>query len=162
MKKIYDKFQKCIEYLDGILLSVMCGIIVIQVFFRYVVFHSLPWSEELSRYLYIWLVLLGVQFGIKEGGETRIDLIDSILRGKAKLITKLICYVVSLVATIAIGMSSIPLIQNGATTSSATLGISMMCVYLVFPVGMALASIQIVFMIVKIFRDLFGKREGND
>ena len=37
----------------------MTGVLVLQVFCRYALDASLSWSEELSRYLMIWLAMLG-------------------------------------------------------------------------------------------------------
>jgi len=37
----------------------------IQVVFRYVFHHSLSWSEELARFLFVWISLLGAAYGFK-------------------------------------------------------------------------------------------------
>lgn len=37
----------------------MALVVAVQVFFRYVLNHSLFWSEELARYLLVWLTFLG-------------------------------------------------------------------------------------------------------
>ena len=37
----------------------MTGVLVLQVFCRYALDASLSWSEELSRYLMIWIAMLG-------------------------------------------------------------------------------------------------------
>ncbi|MGL4207867.1 MAG: TRAP transporter small permease [Candidatus Adiutrix sp.] len=47
--------------------SLMIVIIFLQVFFRYVVTYSLPWSEELARYLRTWVVFIGASMGAREG-----------------------------------------------------------------------------------------------
>lgn len=37
----------------------MTCIVIVQVFSRYILNHSLFWSEELARYLLVWLTFLG-------------------------------------------------------------------------------------------------------
>ncbi len=38
-----------------------------QVFFRFVIVHSLPWSEEFSRYALVWASFLGASIALKRG-----------------------------------------------------------------------------------------------
>jgi C4-dicarboxylate transporter DctQ subunit len=45
----------------------MIIVVFLQVFFRYVVHYSLPWSEELARYLMTWVVFIGAAMGAREG-----------------------------------------------------------------------------------------------
>jgi len=48
---------------------------VIQVFFRYVVQSSLGWSEELSRYLFVWLIFIGSAVALPKGFHIAIDML---------------------------------------------------------------------------------------
>ena len=48
-----------------ILMTLMTIIIFVQVIMRYVMKNSLVWSEELARYLFIWLIYLGISYGAK-------------------------------------------------------------------------------------------------
>ena len=52
-------------YLCIALLSIMTSVLAVQVFMRYVMQASLSWSEELARYLFVWLVYLGISYGAK-------------------------------------------------------------------------------------------------
>jgi len=52
----------------------MIGIVAAQVFFRYVLNHSLFWSEELARYILVWLTFLGATVAYRRGVHPRIDL----------------------------------------------------------------------------------------
>ena len=50
------------KFLDGLtigLLLVLVLVVGLQIFSRYVLNHSLFWSEEMARYLFIYLVFLG-------------------------------------------------------------------------------------------------------
>ena len=46
-----------------VLMSAMSSLLAIQVFMRYVWGESLSWSEELARYIFIWLIYLGISYG---------------------------------------------------------------------------------------------------
>jgi len=46
------------KYLALSAVAMMTAIILVQVFCRYVLNNSLPWSEELARYLMVWMTFL--------------------------------------------------------------------------------------------------------
>lgn len=56
-----------------VLMSVLTVVLGIQVFFRYVMGASLSWSEELARYMFVWLVYLGIPYGCKVMRHIKID-----------------------------------------------------------------------------------------
>ena len=49
----------------SILMVGMTVLIFIQVIMRYVFGSSLVWSEEMARYMFIWLIYLGVSYGAR-------------------------------------------------------------------------------------------------
>lgn len=65
-----DKFEISICVF---LMSLMTVLIFVQVIMRYVFSNSLSWSEELARYLFIWLIYLGVSYGAKLRKHIKID-----------------------------------------------------------------------------------------
>lgn len=50
------------EFLLTLLLFLMTLIMGVQVFSRYIWGHSLTWSEELTRYLFIWSSFLSISY----------------------------------------------------------------------------------------------------
>ena len=44
-----------------------------QVIMRYVFHSSLGWSEELARYMFVWLVFIGISYGAKVMRHIKID-----------------------------------------------------------------------------------------
>ncbi|MBL3540065.1 TRAP transporter small permease [Aminivibrio sp.] len=59
-RKVGNGLERMIELPVFILSILMTAIVLLGVFFRYVVRDPLGWSEELSRYLMIWMALLSV------------------------------------------------------------------------------------------------------
>ena len=61
---------------DTLLISLSAGIVCIvltAVFFRYVLNHSLSWSDELVRYLFVWFTLLGAAVTLRECEHIRVE-----------------------------------------------------------------------------------------
>lgn len=81
-KCIFEKVQRIVNGIIGLMLIAIMVIIFVQTFTRYVIFYSIPWSEEASRYLFVGMILLGINMGISQNLMVRIDLIDNFLRQK--------------------------------------------------------------------------------
>ncbi|MDZ7873946.1 MAG: TRAP transporter small permease [Rhizobium sp.] len=56
-------------------LGIMLVFILVQVFFRYVLGNALPWSEEGSRFLMLWMTGLMVPTAFRQGGFVAITMI---------------------------------------------------------------------------------------
>ena len=56
LKKLAMNFE---AYLCAIAIAVMSVVVFVQVVFRFIVKSSLPWSEELSRYLQVYITFFG-------------------------------------------------------------------------------------------------------
>ena len=59
------------------LIFAMSIIIFIQVVCRYVFQNSLTWSEEMARYMFVWLVYFSVSYTARREKHIRIDAIES-------------------------------------------------------------------------------------
>jgi len=55
------------------LFSLILAIILIAVFFRYVVNHSLFWSDEVVRYLFVWFTLWGAALVLRDRRHIRVE-----------------------------------------------------------------------------------------
>ena len=53
MEKILNGVNRIVEYIVSLLLIVMVIVVFLQVIFRFVLHSSLPWSEEVSRYIHM-------------------------------------------------------------------------------------------------------------
>lgn len=53
--------------------ALMLLVVGLTIFLRYVFNYSLFWSDELSRYLFIWVTLIGAALGVEKGMHFRVD-----------------------------------------------------------------------------------------
>ena len=150
--KVFNKIQDAVNAITGILLVIMVFIVFIQVIMRYILGHSLSWSEELTRYMFVWLIYLGVNLGIKGDMQIKIDVLDLALKGKRRKILNIFQHVASLVAIVAAAVGSYYLIQVGFRAISPSLHLPMSIIYVVFPIGFALDFIEVIRRIVVILK----------
>jgi TRAP-type C4-dicarboxylate transport system permease small subunit len=61
-------------YFLGMLVAVMTLTTLLQVIFRYALNDPLVWSEELARFLFVWIALVGAGAALRTGGHFGLDL----------------------------------------------------------------------------------------
>ena len=69
--------NRWVEYLLFRLGLSMALVVATQVFFRYVLNHALFWSEELARFMLVWLSFLGASTAYKRGLHPGVDVLTS-------------------------------------------------------------------------------------
>lgn len=75
----------------------MAALVSVQVFFRYVLNHSLFWSEELARFLLIWLTFLGASVAYYRRVHPGIDTVTRLFPVTLKKTAAACVHLVSLV-----------------------------------------------------------------
>lgn len=55
------------------LMAAMAIVIILQVFSRYVLGQSIPWTEELGRYLLIYMTFIGSSVAVYERAHLKVD-----------------------------------------------------------------------------------------
>ena len=91
MKKILHWLDENLEEFIIILcLIAMTLIMGIQVFFRYVLGMSLSWSEELTRYLFIWCGFLSVSYCSKKCLSIKIEQFVAVFPRRGRAIFKVV------------------------------------------------------------------------
>lgn len=70
-----DWLYRRAENVLAAMLAVMFAAFILQIVFRYLLNFPIGWTNELSVVLWIWLVLWGAAFVIREEEEIRFDLI---------------------------------------------------------------------------------------
>ena len=69
------------DHFEELLMAVALWAIVVvmgaQVVMRYIFRNSISWSEELSRYFFIWFTFLGISFAVRNHSHIRIDIFET-------------------------------------------------------------------------------------
>ena len=74
----------------------MALLVAAQVFYRYVLNNSLFWSEELARYMLVWISFLGATTAYYKGLHPGVDFIVSRLSATQRRWTAIVVHLVSI------------------------------------------------------------------
>lgn len=75
LERISRTVNHWVEYILFGLGFAMSAVVAVQVFSRYVLNHSLFWSEELARYLLVWLTFFGASVAYRRNLHPGIDIV---------------------------------------------------------------------------------------
>ena len=107
-----ELMNKTLIYIAGVLILVLTGLANLQVFSRFVIQISLPWVEEVIRYIMIYLVLIMSSVAIYLNTHLNVDILDLLLKGKALTVLSKIRAGIILIFTISFAYLSFQLIMN--------------------------------------------------
>ena len=83
---MYDKLLKGVRfilyYFSVAAMSIMLITIFAQVITRYCFSYTPQWSEELARFLFVWVVFLGSALIMGESGHLAVEFLPNLLKGR--------------------------------------------------------------------------------
>jgi len=134
------------------LLGIMFVSFLLQIVFRYVFNFPIGWSSELSVVCWLYMVLLGSAFWLKESDEIRFDLVSGAL---GPLGRRVLAFFVAVAAVVLFGMAlpaTIKYVAFMKVESSSYLKIRLDLLYSVYVVFAVAVIVRYAWAIVGILR----------
>jgi TRAP-type C4-dicarboxylate transport system permease small subunit len=112
-----------LNYFTAFALVVMVVLVFINAFLRYAFNSSIPASEELSRYFFIWVSFLGAIVAFKDKRHVGVDILTQKLKGVPKKVVETIGDLIMLFAFGVMFFGGISFFLTSATSKGPTTGI---------------------------------------
>ncbi len=162
---IADKIGQTIENVCGafcvICFAVMTTTALLGVFFRYVMQSPFMWTEEVSRYLLVWMGFTAVSIALRQDRHIKVEVLPNLL---PVVLAKAVGYLVDAL----IAWFFIVLLQQGYLMTvnnimmASTFHLSMAWILVAVPVAAALTLIQLLLNVVKkIFSEFVPKPDPD-
>ncbi|MDJ0831446.1 MAG: TRAP transporter small permease [Desulfobacterales bacterium] len=142
MKIILRGLDRFLNWLLVLLMGTMVAIISAQVWFRFILNDPLHWSEEIGRYLLVWITFIGAAVALRHRQHLGIDLLQNRVSSR-------IYHIVTMGANTLIQIFLVVIIYQGFTIlgvvkfqKTPAMHISMALPYLAVPVGGCLMLIN--------------------
>jgi TRAP-type transport system small permease protein len=131
---------KIVQVVIGVLLALMVVVVFSNVVARYVLSSALAWSEEISRFMLIWLAFLGAVIAYIKGEHLGLDIMVKILPEKGAALLQFLanCLVLYAVYMIFTGGLDLTLNSLGSGWTSPAANVSYGLVYSIVPVSLIL------------------------
>ena len=153
LSSLCDRVGAIIEKVTGtfcvMVFATMTAVTLFGVFFRYVMQNPFQWTEELARYLMIWMAFVGINIALRKDEHIKVPLLAERM---PPFIAKIMGYAVDMM----IAYFLLILLKHGyfmtvnASMTASTMHFSMHWIFMAVPVAALLTLIQL-------FLNLFRK-----
>jgi len=148
--RLYD----VLAHLGGLVLAVMTLAVFVQVVLRYLGLTGIDGLEEVPRYLFVWLVMLGAAAAMWRHEHTVLDYFVNLFRPGIRAAIYVLTNGLGIVFFAYMIWLSFTLVPNAALQTSAGLGLTLDYVFMAVPVGSAL-------IIVPMLRNIYFAVRGS-
>lgn len=154
--RIVDMINKVMGYVLMVMLGTMTFIIFWNVFSRFVAGSSLAWSEELSRFLMIFMIFIGASIALRSNELIAVEMLLERLVGKPKTVLYILIHILSIIFFVILIKYGYAMADSFSNQKAPSLGVSMQVIYLSLPLGGVLLLINSMACIIE---EMIGKGE---
>lgn len=130
------------------------GVVFLQVISRYVFRHPFDWPEELARFLFVWVALLGAALALKRGAHFSIEALVKRFSMRWRLTIALSINIIIGIFILIVTIKGLELAMRVKEQLSSGMEISMTLPYLAVPVSFA---IMFKYILTNIYKLIFKK-----
>jgi TRAP-type transport system small permease protein len=135
MKKILDGYQALLRWLMVATVAILMVPITMQVISRYTaLIPSYIWTEELSRFVFIWMVMLGAMIAVRDGTHFDVDVWPT-LKPRANAMLRIATNLLVLVFAMVYVYWGIEFVQFGWNQSSELAELPMTYIFIAWPLS---------------------------
>jgi len=155
LRWIFDFFE---VYLPVVIFLILIFATTIEVIWRYILHHSLPWAFELSTYSFVWVIFLGAALAKRYQRHIRCDILFKKLPRRAQLISEIFFDSLVNVILLIVIVPSIRYAFWCYPIKASALRIPWTYLLLVYPLFVLLLFIHNSYWIYSFIRELLGKK----
>jgi len=138
MKSITRILDTTLQYFLILLMVAMVFSVSWQVVSRYVFSAPSSWTEEVARFLLIWIGVLGAAYAFRTGVHLGLDILPKKLTGRSAMLLKFFIALVVMIFSVTVlitGGGSLVALTWELKQYSAVLGLPIAYVYSVIPIS---------------------------
>jgi TRAP-type transport system small permease protein len=160
--KLLGGLRKVLYWFSVVAMMIMLVLVFAQVISRYIFNYTPEWSEELARYLFVWVTFLGSALILGESGHLSVELLPEKFKGTATgNLLSIIINLASYIFVLILFFQGLKMTQVMTFQTSPGMGITMSFIYCVIPLGASLMFLYLVKDTMNIIKSIFGVKEHS-
>ena len=134
MKTFLEHYFKFLKIVLTVLMGVLIIPVTMQIFSRYVGFiPRYIWTEELARFCFIWIILVGAMIAMRDGDHFTVDLLPTPKTNKGKALSLMFVDLMTFTIAAIFVVWGWPLVQFGLLQTSEMAELPMVLIYMAWP-----------------------------
>jgi len=134
MKKFLDGYFVFLKFMLTTLMGVLIIPVTMQIFARYIDFiPRYIWTEELARFCFIWIILVGAMIALRENEHFAVDLLPVPKTNRGKAISLMFVDLMAFIMAVIFVAWGWPLVQFGLLQTSEMAELPMVLIYMAWP-----------------------------
>ena len=153
----YRLLSRAVEGLIFLGATTIVTMVTTEVVLRYVFMHSLIFTEELSRYLMVWIVFLGSVLAVRDGAHIHINFLTKRFNQRTQKWFRLFANTLTLFFLVIIAIEGLKILPQQLYQMCITINVSLFWFYLAIPVG----SILMIIFLLPTFKDILTDKSSR-
>jgi TRAP-type transport system small permease protein len=154
---IWGRAYEGLGHVGGLILAVMTAAVFIQVVLRFLGHTGIDGLEEVPRYLFVWLIMIGAAAAMQRGEHTVLDYFINLLGPRFRATVVAFTTIVGIALFVYLIKLSYVLVPNAQLQTSAGLELPLGYVFAAIPVGAVLIILPMLRQLIRAVRGLWQK-----
>ena len=134
MRKFIDGYYRLLNVLLGLSVGILVLPVTLQMISRFTqLIPAWIWTEELARFLFIWMVMLGAMIGVRDGSHFDVDVWPELKPRFNAVASRILSMVFVLVFALVFVWYGIKFVQFGWSQNSELAELPMTFIFIAWP-----------------------------
>lgn len=135
MRKFLDGYYRLLNVLLVAAVTVLIVPVSLQIFSRYTeLIPAYIWTEELARFLFIWMIMIGAMVGVRDGAHFDVDIWPE-LKPRANAALRIVSNLFVLAFAVVFSWYGIAFVKFGWNQNSELAELPMLYIFLAWPLA---------------------------
>ena len=149
--KIFGGYYRLLQILITILMTALIVPVTLQILSRYTgLIPRYIWTEEIARFCFIWIVMLGAMIAVRDGTHFDVDVLPKASH-KVEAGLRIFVHVAMLLASLIFVTYGYQFAKFGSIQHSEIAGLPMLTIYIAWPLA---GATMVLFLLEKFVEDL--------
>ena len=136
MRKVLNGYHQFLKVALAVLMGLLVIPVMLQIIARYTgIVPRYIWTEEMARFCFIWVILVGSMIAVRDGSHFTVDLLPKAKTKRGEALGKMFvdfCILLTALIFIILGW---PLVKFGLLQTSEMAELPMVLIYMAWPIA---------------------------